>query len=590
MDYLSLARKIDEKAEYGKAPANRKVRIALLSSFTIGGIRETLLVKCASNGISPLFFVGPYNQYNQEILNKSSELYHFNPDLVVLLLDTRSVSGERFFQINSDVSEEELHAWASSTVKSVLSLVAQLEQNAPKAKIIVNNLEIPTYSSLGLIEGKQKYSFRRSIEEVNFGLAEAFRSDPRCFVFDYDNFSSKVGKNNSIDYKMYYLGDMRINPRFIPDLCDEYIPYIRAMLSMVKKCLVLDLDGTLWGGVVGEDGLNGIKLGPTPEGQPFVDFQKYIVSLYNKGVILAVNSANNIDDALEVFRKHAYMVLKEDQFASMQINWDNKVSNMKAIAEQVEIGIDSLVFVDDNPMNREVMRQALPEVLTIDFPIDPALFPKTIMNLRVFDGLQLTSEDKVRGKMYAEQRKRQEYQKVVGDITEYLKSLETVVTIDKANKFNIPRISQLTQKTNQFNLTTRRYLEDEISRMASSDNFLVVSLRVEDKFGDSGLTGVAIVEKGNEKWRIDSFLLSCRVLGRQVEETLLAYIIDQAERSGAKVLVGEFIPTKKNAPAKDFLPKRGFTKVETTKEGAELWEYQLEQSATFPMYVKVLVR
>jgi FkbH-like protein len=590
MDYMSLARKIDEKAEYEKAPANRKLRIALLSSFTISGIKETLLVKCDANGIHPLFYIGAYNQYNQEILDKSSDLYDFNPDLVFLLLDTRTVSGELYFQTSSEANEEVLRAWTNTTIKTITSLVTQLEQNASKAKIIVNNLEVPTYSPLGIIENKQSYSLKRSIEEVNFGLAEAFRNDPRAFVFDYEEFASKVGKNNSVDYKMYYLGDMRINPQVIPNLCDEYIPFIRALLSMVKKCLVLDLDGTLWGGVIGEDGLNGIKLGPTPEGQPFVDFQKCILSLYNKGVILAINSANNVDDALEVFRKHPYMILKEDQFASMQINWDNKVSNMKAIAEQVEIGIDSLVFVDDNPMNREVMKQALPEVLTLDLPTDPALFPKSIMNLRVFDGLQLTSEDKVRGKLYAEQRKRQEYQKVVGDITEYLKSLETVVTIDKANKSNIPRISQLTQKTNQFNLTTRRYLENEITEMANSDDFLVVSLKVEDKFGDSGLTGVAIVEKGTEKWRIDSFLLSCRVLGRQVEDSLLAYIVDQAQRSGVKVLIGEFIPTRKNAPAKDFLLKHGFAKVDITKEGKEVWEYQLKESATFPLYVKVLVR
>lgn len=590
MDYISLARKIDEKAQFEKASPNRRIRIAFLSNFTISGIRETLLVKCASNGISPLIFVGGYNQYNQEILDNSSELYSFKPELIVLLLDVRSLSGERFFQENPDISENELREWASSTIKKLTSLVMQLQQNSAKAKILLHNLEVPTFSPLGIIENKQGYTFRRAIEEINYGLAEAFRNDSRAFVFDYDRFASRVGKDNSFDYKMYYLGDMRINPQVIPYLCDEYIPYIRALLSMTKKCLVLDLDGTLWGGVVGEDGLGGIKLGPTQEGQPYMDFQRHILSLYNKGVILAINSANNLDDALEVFRKHPYMILKEDQFAAMQINWDNKVSNMKAIAEQVEIGIDSLVFVDDNPMNREIMKQALPEVLTLDLPSDPSVFPKTLMNLRVFDSLQLTSEDKVRGKMYAEQRKRQEYQKVVGDITQYLKSLETVVTIEKANKFNIPRISQLTQKTNQFNVTTRRYLEDDISRMANSDNFLVVSVKVEDKFGDSGLTGVAIVEKGNEKWRIDSFLLSCRVLGRQVEDTLLAYIIDQTERSGGKVLSGEFIPTKKNAPAKDFFPKHGFTRISTNEAGSEVWEYQLKQRVEFPQYVKVLVR
>jgi len=360
------------------------------------------------------------------------------------------------------------------------------------------------------------------------------------------------------------------------------------MLSKSKKCLVLDLDNVLWGGIIGEDGLDGIRLGPTPEGRPFLEFQKYILSLYNKGVILAVNSANNADDALEVFRNHPYMVLKEDHFAAMKINWGNKISNMKSIAEDIEIGVDSLVFVDDSKVNRDMMKQALPEVLTVDLPDDPSLYLKTVEDLRAFDTLQFTAEDRRRGKMYAEQRKRQEYMSTVGDITEYLKSLNTVVTIERANKFNIPRISQLSLKTNQFNTTTRRYLEDDVTRMANSDKFIVVSLKVDDKFGDSGLTGVAIVEKGPEKWRVDTFLLSCRVLGRKVEETLLAYIIDQARKGGAKAIVGEFIPTKKNAPAKGFYKDHGFSQLPSS-EGAEIWELSLQDVYPYPLFIKVVV-
>jgi FkbH-like protein len=589
LDYIRLARKIDEKQIFENSPPNRRIRVALLSSFTIGGMRETLLVKCVSQGIYPSFYVGGYNQYNQEILDPQSGLYNFKPDLVILVLDTRAIAGESYFQLDSESREKDRNEWVKATASTIIGLAQRIEENS-KAKIIIHNFEVPFYSPLGIIDNKQSHGFRRSIEDLNSELREAFLNDPRVFLFDFEAFVSKIGKDNSIDYKMYYLGDFRVNPKVIPDLCEGYIPYLRAMLSMTKKCLVLDLDGVLWGGVVGEDGLSGIKLGVTSEGQPFLDMQRCILALYNRGVILAINSANNLDDVLEVFRKHPYMVLKEEYFASMQINWLDKVTNMKTIAEQIEIGIDSLVFLDDNKINREVIRQALPEVLTIDLPSDPALYPKTLMELRVFDSLQLTSEDKVRGRMYAEQRKRQEFQKTAGDISQYLRALETVVTIEKANKFTIPRISQLTQKTNQFNVTTRRYLEDEIGQMAGSDKFMVVSIRVEDKFGDSGLTGVAIVEKGAEKWRIDSFLLSCRVLGRKVEDTLLAYIIDQATNEGARLLVGEFIPTKKNAPAKGFFERHGFTKVSSNASGSEVWEFNLQQSIKFPQYVKVVVR
>ena len=470
----------------------------------------------------------------------------------------------------------------------ITSLVDKV-QKGTSARVIVNNFEVPTHSPLGIIENRTPFGFRDSVLALNSELREEFRGKPSVFLFDYESFASKVGKENLLDYTMYYLGDIRVSPQLVPRLCDGYIPYVRAMLSMTKKCLVLDLDNILWGGIIGEDGLGSIKLGPTPEGSPFFEFQKYVLSLYQRGVILAINSANNPEDALEVFRKHPYMILKEEHFASIKINWDDKISNMKAIAEEIEIGVDSLVFVDDNNVNRELVRQALPEVTVVDIPQDPALYLKTLEELRVFDSLQLTEEDKKRGQMYAEQRKRVEFQGVAGDITEYLKALGQVVTIENLNQLNLPRISQLSQKTNQFNTTTRRYLEGDVRKMADSGNFLVVGIRVQDKFGDSGLTGVAIVEKGGDKWRIDCLLLSCRVIGRKVEDALLAYIMDQARKGGAKTLVGEFIPTKKNAPAKDFYRTRGFTQT-SVKDGVEIWEYGLKEPVAYPQYLQVVVK
>lgn len=587
MDYLRIARKIDQKFEFDKVSTNKKIKIAVLSNFNLGGIREVLLVKCLQQDIYADIYVGGYNQYNQEILDIKSAFYSFEPDLLILVIDIRSIANETYLQqyrINSDERRE----WISSTTEEVISLVEKVKQNS-KAKILVHNFEVPTHSSLGIIENRQPYGFRESIEDLNSKLRAVFSNDPRTFLFDYESFTSKVGKDNIMDYKMYYLGDMRIDPQIIPKLCDEYIPYVRAMLSMVKKCLVLDLDDVLWGGIIGEEGLDGIKLGPTPEGRPFLELQKYILSLYQRGVILAVNSSNNLDDALEVFHKHPYMILKEDHFAAIKINWEDKVSNMKSIAEEIDVGIESLVFLDNSRVNRDIIKQALPEVLTVDLPDDSSLYLKTVMELRIFDTLQLTQEDRSRGKMYAEQRKRQEFGRVASDVTEYLKRLDMIVTIEKANQFNIPRISQLTQKTNQFNTTTHRYLEDDIRHMADSDNHIVVSLRVEDKFGDNGITGVAIVKKAKEKWYIETFLLSCRVLGRKVEDTLLAYITDQARQGGAKTLVAEFIPTKKNAPAKDFFKEHGFTRISGT-DITETWEFNLQKTYPFPQYIKLVVR
>ncbi len=584
-DYFRLAKKVESEISAMQPPKERTIRIALLSSFTIAGLKEVLLVKCRSENIFPQFYVGDYNQYNQEILDQSRGLYRFDPQLIILFIDTRTITGEQYF-LPYQSSVQERKQWLQSKLKEILTLIQTMKEHS-SAKILLHNFEVPWHSPLGILENKQEFGFRESIEALNAELRNALRNESQVFLLDYESFSSKTGKENLIDYKMYYLADMKLDPKKIPELCDTYLSYVKPMLSLARKCLVLDLDNVLWGGIIGEDGLEGIQLGPTPEGRPFLEFQKYLLSLYNRGVILAVNSSNNLDDAVNVFRNHPHMILKENHFASLQINWNDKISNMKAIAEEIDIGLDSLVFVDDNKGNREMVRKALSEVHVVELPDDPALYLKTLMEIDDFNSLQLTEEDKRRGKMYAEQRKRLEFQKVSTDITDYLRALETVVTIERASTFNIPRISQLTQKTNQFNTTTRRYLEEDVKRMANSDRFLVFSAKVEDKFGDNGITGAAIVEKAADKWRIDTFLLSCRVIGRKVEETLIAYIVNQAKRDSAKEVIGEFIPTKKNAPAKDFYRSSGFTLV--GKDGdKETWQYDLGKGYEFPEFIKLI--
>ncbi len=586
-DYFNLYKKMKQEIEDVNLQSEKIIKVAILSSFTTKGIKETLFVKCCELGIPVMFHVGDYNQYAQEILNKNSGLYKFNPDLIIIFIDTKVIMGELYF-LPYQISDEQRKDWVDEKLKEIQSLVQKIKERS-SAKILFHNFELPFYSPLGIVENKQKFGFIESVETLDINLRDVFKNDIQVFIFDYNSFCSKVGKENIVDYKMYYIGDMKLNLQYIPELCDEYLSYIRPLLSISRKCIVLDLDNVLWKGIIGEDGLEGIKLGPTPEGRPFLEFQKYLLSLFNRGVILAINSKNNLDDALKVFREHPYMILKEKHFAAMQINWDDKISNMKAIAEEINIGLDSLVFIDDDKLNREMIRDALPEVLVVDLPEDTSLYLKALMEINDFNTLQITPEDRRKGQMYAEQRKRRDFQKVATDIIEYLKRLGLVVTIEKANPFNIPRISQLTQKTNQFNMTTRRYLEEKIKRFVRNDNFLVVSVKVEDKFGDNGITGVAIIEKGVNKWRVDTFLLSCRVIGRRVEETLIAYILEEAKKEKANILIGEFIPTKKNIPAKGFYKNNGFKLVKKDNK-TETWEYDIMKDYKFPDFIKVIKR
>lgn len=586
-EYQNLYKKIQAQIA-GRDPEQAKpVKIAVLTSFTSNGFKEVLTVKCCDHSILPEMYIAPYNQYNQEILNPKSGLYAFRPDLIILFIDARSLLDTRF-HTPYELSADERRGWSESCTRDLISLVNILKQNST-AKILLHNLEVPVYSPLGVLENKQKFGYFESVESVNTTIRDTFRADSQVFVFDYNAFLAKWGKDGSLNYKLYYIADLKLNLDYLPRLAEEYLAYIKPMLSLSRKCIVLDLDNTLWGGVIGEDGIEGIRLGPTPEGRPYWEFQKYLLSLFHRGIILAINSKNNPEDALSAIRDHPNMVLREEHFAAIRINWQDKITNMVEIAKELNIGLDSIVFIDDDKLNREMISEGLPEVQVIDLPEDSSLYLQTLCEIRDFNTLQVTKEDLNKGKMYAEQRQRDEFQKSATDVSHYLRGLGMTVTIEKATPFTIPRISQLTQKTNQFNMTTRRYLEEDIRKFSEDPERLVISVDVKDKFGENGITGVIIVKTGSDIWYIDSFLLSCRIIGRQVEEALLAYLIGEAKKRGAKRIGGEFIPTKKNQPARDFYRLNGFSLKSTVSE-REMWEFDLAGSYQAPDYIRVIVR
>ncbi len=584
-DYFTLYRRLNKVCKEKEPSYDKEIRIAILSSFTSNGIKETLYVKCCALGVFPHIYVGEYKQYSQEILNPESAFYQSSPNLIILFIDAMTLWGDDFFQAyrRSDASRKE---WVSENQGELEYLIEKIKEQS-SAKILLHNLSVPEYSPLGILEDKQAFGFFEATASLNRQLKETYKTDQQVFVFDYDAFCSKIGKQNILDHRMYYAGDMKLNLKHLPALANAYLPYIKSMMSMTKKCLVLDLDNTLWGGVIGEDGLEGIKLGPTPEGRPFLEFQQYILSLFDRGVILAINSKNNFEDAIKVIREHPDMVLREKHFAAMRINWDDKISNIKSIAEEINIGTGSLVFLDDDKLNQEMVRTACPEVLVPVLPNDPSLYLKMLMEIDDFNSLQITDEDKNKGRIYAAQKRRKEIKKTTTDLSEYLKQLKTKVTIAKANSFTIPRISQLTQKTNQFNMTTKRYLEEDIQALSMREDVLVLSLKAEDKFGDNGITGVAIIKKGVEQWEIDSFLLSCRVLGRKIEETLVAYIIEEAKNEKALTLVGTFIPTQKNIPAQGFFERVGFS-TKKKNNRCEISVYDLKKTYLYPDFIQLI--
>jgi len=572
-DYMNSSKNLDD------TKFDKKLKVAILPSFTLNGLDETFHVKCSEIGIRYHSYVADYNQYNQEILDPKSDFYKFSPDITFLILDIRSLLGD-YFYFPYSISSDERKSLAKEKINELENLILQFKNNS-SSKLVITNFNIPSYSPNGITETKSEFGFHEMVQEINESLRNIIRSQNSIYTYDFNQFVSKHGEKNIFDYKQFHIGDIQIAFNYIPYFAHELMGYVKPMFGVNRKCIVLDLDNTLWGGVVGEDGFDEIELGQTSNGKAFVEFQKQLLSLWQQGIILAINSKNNFDDAMQVIREHPDMILREKHFASIQINWDDKAQNMKQIAEEINIGLNSIVFFDDDKLNQERIKQEFPEVLTVDVLNDPSQYSSILTNLNDFNVLHKTDEDTKRGEMYAQQRQRKQFENTVSNLDQFLKQMDIKVKIKKSNEFLIPRISQLTLKTNQFNLTTRRYQEEEISQFSKDENFEVGCAQVLDKFGDNGITGAYIVKKNEASWMLNTFLLSCRVMGRGVEEAILSHILNDAKSNDVKEFKAEFIPTLKNKSAENFLSDFGF------KKHDNFWIYDLENDIKFPNHLKV---
>ena len=558
----------------------KKLRIALLGSFTLNGFEETIRVKCHQKKIECQTYVGDYNQYNQDILNKDSKFYKFKPELTFLILDVRHILGELYFQPYS-ISVSERKELVTIKVNEITNLIKTIIENS-NSRVILTDLQVPTYSPYGINEQNEEFGVKQIVREINTKIRYENKDNPLLSILDFNEFIQKHGEENVFSYKQFFSGDMKISIEYIPKFVNEMMRFVNAVVGITKKCIVLDLDNTLWGGVIGEDGFNNIKLGDNPIGRSFVEFQKRLLALNQRGIILAINSKNNFDDAMKVINEHPNMILREDNFGCIKINWNDKVTNLHEISSELNIGLDSFVFFDDDPINREFVKSQLNQVLVVDLPSDSAKFAHILTEMNVFESLKITEEDKKRKDMYLGQRKRVEFENKIGDFNEFLKQMDIQVLIKKADGFSIPRISQLTLKTNQFNLTTKRYQEDQISSFSDDKNRIVECAQVSDKFGDNGITGVYIVEKKNDEWIIDTFLLSCRIIGRGVEDIMLSQLIERARKENIKKIKGKFIPTKKNKPAENFYEEFGFKKED------DFWVFDTEQTIKKLEHIKMI--
>ena len=534
------------------------MNIAVLSTFTSEVLRPYVIVESAARGILARPYFGPFNQIDQSVLDDASPLYDSKPDVVVLAARTEEIAPNlisRFFTLSSaDVNNElaRIEEWLQSMVEGLRRFC--------KATILVFNYAPPHFLVAGLSDASLESPQVSVIERANERVAEVCRKFSGTYVFDYARITYEFGMRCWYDPKLWYLGKIPFGAQGQLETGRRLARYVRAACLPSCKCLVLDLDNTLWGGVLGEEGLGGIALGEDYPGNVYKDFQRSLLSLRDRGVLLAVASKNNEVDVLEVFHNHPDCVLKTEDFSSLQIHWQDKAGSLRSVAKELNIGTDALAFFDDNRVEREWVRSHMPEVTVIEVPENPLDFARALDESGAFDHLAISAEDQKRGEMHQKERERRRLQSESISLEDFLWQLNMTATIGFVGQETLPRVAQLVAKTNQFNLTTRRHTPSELQAMIES-GAVALWLRVADRFADNGLVGVALaVPEDSPKWLIDTFLLSCRVIGRQVERVLLSMLVGIIRERGGLEIVGEYVSTAKNAVAGEFYQMHGFTR------------------------------
>jgi len=560
-------------------------RVFMLRSFTIEPVVAALVAEGLAAGVVFDVTVGDFNAYSQEMLDPGSRLYAADPDLAILAVQTRDIAPELWAGTARIPAE---YAAALDRVTAELTMLVETFRSRSAWPLVLHGLDLPVHAADGIADHQQATGQINAVREINRRLVELATRKPGVYVLDYDRLVARHGSDRWYDERLWASARLPLNAGLMPTLAGEWARFAFATGPALAKVLVCDLDNTLWGGVIGEDGLEGILLGENEETCPYLRTQRAILNLYDRGIILAICSKNNPDDAMEVLERHERMLLRPRHFAAMRMNWNAKPANLVEIAAEISVGCDTLVFLDDSPVEREHVLQHAPEVRVLDMPADVERFAEAVRRFPLFERLRITAEDRERGAMYAQQRCRDKLQRSTASVEDYYRSLQMRMQARPLVDETIARASQLTQKTNQFNMTTRRYTEAEITALAADGSHRIWTVEIADRFGDNGIVGLLIVEAGLEDWRIDTLLLSCRVIGRTVETAMLSWLVGQAQAAGAKRLVGEFIPTKKNAAAAETFAIHGFAP-EGESGTAMRWVFVLSHGTIrFPEWIHLL--
>jgi len=542
------------------------VRLAVLSSSTAEHLLPGIRVAGLRRGLAVEVYTGAYGLYLQELQDRNSGLQKFCPDVLVFAFHAQHLFGKLDVGLSADESGKLVES-AARHIVGAWRLARRLTSGQIIQQTVVSTYRCLMGSNEHRLPGSGAVLVDRLNERIRW-LAEEEGVD----VLAIDSYMARDGWDAWHDPGLWHLAKQEFSPLAGPAYGDLLMRLVDAQRGRSFKCLVLDLDNTLWGGSIGEDGMEGIQLGSgSALGEAYVAFQLYLRDLSRRGIVLAVCSKNDPVAARSPFDAHPEMVLRQADIACFVANWDDKAANLRTIAAQLGIGVDSLVFADDSPFERDLARRELPMVAVLELPEDPAYFARCIADAGYFEATRISAEDLARNDQYQNNLARQQLHAAHTDLAGYLKSLNMELHWAPFDGVSLQRVVQLCNKTNQFNLRTVRHTESQVLAIMQSADVLTLQLRLIDRFGDNGIIGIVIGVLSGQSLRIDAWLMSCRVLGRRIEEATLNLIVEEARKLGASELQGEYLPTKKNDMVRDLYPRLGFSRVALREDGSSLW-------------------
>lgn len=550
---------------FGELKKNLKTKAAFTNSIKIALIGDTATQFLATaikgmgvvRGYSIDLLETEYNQVERQFMDPASELYEFDADIIVVFQSTHKLG-----EYHSMLAVDQQLTLADDRLEFVAS-ICENPALASKKIIYFNYPEIED-TVFGSYANKVISSLSYQVRKLNYELMNLSQQYPNLFICDIAGLQNKLGRDMMFATNVYVSTEMVLSVDALPYVASRVMDIVCAIKGQFKKCLILDLDNTVWGGVIGDDGLEGIQLGHgLGIGKAFSEFQMWVKKLKQRGIIICVASKNNEETAKEPFEKHPDMVLKLDDIAVFQANWETKVDNIRTIQSILNIGFDSMVFLDDNPFERNMVRENIRGITVPELPEDPGDYLEYLYSQNLFETASYSNADKDRTKQYQVEAKRVSHSKTFTNEADFLKSLNMISTVSGFTKFNIPRVAQLSQRSNQFNLRTIRYTEADITTMAENPDVIDLSFTLEDKFGDNGLIAVIVMKKQDtETLFVDTWFMSCRVLKRGMENFTLNTMVEKAKAAGYKRIIGEYLPTPKNKMVENHYLGLGFTKIE----------------------------